>query len=141
MGAESGFKDYQANECKLNNQPIRRMSLQTQSILSQIDYNSVIEKRREMYQFISIALKDKNHLHLPSLDSFVCPMIYPFMTSDSLLRERLIKNKVFVACYWPNVLDWVSKNSIEYHLASQLIPLPIDQRYSIEDMQRIIDII
>lgn len=140
-GAEAGFRDYQDNECRLDNQPIRRMSPQTQIILSHIDYSSVIEKRRKMYQFISIALKDCNQIYLPSMDSFACPMVYPFLTTDDSLRERLIKNKVFVARYWPNVLNWVTSQSVEYRFVNHIIPIPIDQRYNIEDMQRIINII
>ena len=140
-GAEAGFKDYQANECKLDNQPVRRMSHHTQLILSQIDYESVIDKRRQNYRYLNQALKDKNLLHLPSMDSFFCPMVYPFMTDDESLRGRLIENKVFVARYWPNVLEWCGRTDIEYILASQIIPLPIDQRYEGAAMERIIEII
>lgn len=140
-GAEAGFQDYQANESKLDNQLIRRMSPQTKTILSQIDYDSVIEKRRQNYQYLNNAIGEKNLLQLPSMDSFTCPMVYPFMTDDESLRERLIQNKVFVARYWPNVLEWCKIEDIEYNLATRIIPLPIDQRYGKEDMKRILDIV
>lgn len=140
-GAEAGFKDYQANECKLNNQPIRRLSPQTKEILSQIDYDFIIEKRKQNYLYLSKALGVKNLLQLPSIDSFTCPMVYPFMTDDESLREWLIQNKVFVARYWPNVLEWCRENELEYKLATRIIPLSIDQRYGLEDMRKIIEII
>lgn len=137
-GAEAGFRDYQANECKLDNQPIRRMSPQTQSILSHIDYETVIQQRRQNYRFLSEALGEMNLIQLPFMDSFACPMVYPLMTNDESLRARLIENKVFVARYWPNVLEWCSNEDIEYELASRVIPLPIDQRYTEDDMRKII---
>lgn len=140
-GAEAGFKDYQNNECKLNNQPIKRISPQTKSILSNIDYKLIIEKRRQNYQFINKALGGKNLLQLPPIDSFICPMVYPFMTNDESLREQLIKHKVFVARYWPNVLEWCKEEDLEYKLVTQIIPLPIDQRYGKDDMKRILEII
>lgn len=140
-GAEAGFKDYQTNECKLDNQPIRRMASQTQKILSQIDYDSVIEKRRRNYQYLSNALGEKNLLLLPSMDSFTCPMVYPFMTDDETLRGRLLENKVFVARYWPNLLDWCMEDELEYLFATQIIPLPIDQRYAENEMIKIIETI
>ncbi|MBQ4588444.1 MAG: hypothetical protein IJA95_04090 [Bacteroidaceae bacterium] len=140
-GAEAGFKDYQTNECKLENQPIKRISPQTKSVLLKIDYKLIIEKRINNFQFISNVLGSKNLLQLPSIDSFVCPMVYPFMTNDKSLREQLIRNKVFVARYWPNVLEWCKEEDIEYKLAAQIIPLPIDQRYSKSDMERILEII
>lgn len=140
-GAEAGFKDYQANECKLDNQPIRRMSPQTKEILSQIDYGLIIEKRRKNYEYLSNALGEKNLLQLPSIDSFTCPMVYPFMADDESLRARLIENKIFVARYWPNVLEWCKADEIEYKFANQLIPLPIDQRYGKDDIEQILEII
>ena len=140
-GAEAGYKDYQKNECKLDNQQIRRMSPQTKEILYQINYESILEKRRQNYLYLSQILGEKNFLQLPSIDSFTCPMVYPFMTDDESLRGRLIQNKVFVARYWPNVLEWCNEDELEYKLTTQIIPLPIDQRYGKEDMDRIIEII
>ena len=140
-GAEAGFKDYQANECRLDNQPIRRMSTQTQTILSHIDYEIVIQKRKQNYRYLSEALGEKNLVQLPPMDSFTCPMVYPFMTNDISLRTRFIENKVFVARYWPNVLEWCNYEDIEYKFASLIIPLPIDQRYGEKDMERIIELI
>ena len=139
-GAEVGFKDYQINECKLDNQPIRRMSPQTREILSHIDHEAVINQRRKNYRYLTESLGEINLLQLPSMDSFNCPMVYPFLINDESLRTRLIENKVFVARYWPNVLEWCSPDDIEYKFANYIIPLPIDQRYGEEDMDRIINI-
>ncbi|MDO4190163.1 MAG: hypothetical protein Q4D14_00565 [Bacteroidales bacterium] len=142
QGAEAGFKDYQQNECKLDNQPIRRMSSQTEDILTHIDYESVIARRRANFDYLHNALASSNQLQLPSTDSFVCPMVFPYMVEDGPeLRNRLITNKVFVARYWPNVLEWASPDDIEHRLTTNLLPLPIDQRYGENDMKRIIRII
>lgn len=140
-GAEAGFKNYQLNECKLDNQPIRKMSPQTQLILSHIDYEAVIRKRRQNYCYLSEALEEMNILQLPAMDTFTCPMVYPFMTNDESLRTRLILNKVFVARYWPNVLEWCERESLEYKFAERIIPLPIDQRYGLKEMDVIIKLL
>ena len=140
-GAEAGFKNYQANESKLDNQPILKMAPETQSILSEIDYASIVAKRRQNYQYLSSALDATNQLRLPTMDTFECPMVYPYLTDDDTLRAKLIEHKVFVARYWPNVQKWTSVDSVEYRLATHVIPLPIDQRYDEKDMQRIIDLI
>jgi len=142
QGAEAGFKDFQANECKLDNQPIRRMSFDTLDILSHIDYEKIIAKRRSNFEYLHHALAEQNQLNLPSIDTFVCPMVYPFIgNGDGNLRERLIENKIFVARYWSNVLEWAKPQDKEYELAKNLLPLPIDQRYGEEDMNRIINVI
>ncbi len=142
QGAEVGFHDYQENEKKLDNQSIRRMCTNTRDILFHIDYEKVKEKRRSNFEYLHQTLKECNNLQVPSLDIFSCPMVYPLLLgSDRNLRSELIKNKVFVARYWPNVLNWRPNDSIEYLFADKIIPLPVDQRCDEEDLSRIVKII
>lgn len=141
FGAEAGFVDYQANEKKLNEQPVRLMSFQTKWLLDHIDYDNVVARRRENYKYLHEAFRDKNALTLPDMTSFSCPMVYPFMMqTDRNLRKELIDNKVFVARYWPNVED-TEGFEVEYDIAMNVIPIPCDQRYGMEEMNRITDII
>jgi hypothetical protein len=53
----------------------------------------------------------------------------------------LIKEKIFVATYWPNVFDWTLPDSMEYYLAKNIVPLPIDQRYNLDDMQYMVTVL
>ena len=141
LGAEAGFADYQENETKLDNQPIRWMSNTTKRILDHINYDQVIEKRRKNFQYLNESLSEKNFLVLPNIDSFACPMVYPFVTRiNRNLRKELIDNKVFVAKYWPNVHQ-LNDYETEYEMATRLIPVPCDQRYSIREINRMIEIV
>ena len=141
FGAEAGFADFQANEKKLDDQPIRYMSFQTKWILDHVGYEKVIACRRENYKYLHEALRDKNALVLPDMNSFTCPMVYPFMMKTKRdLRKKLIENKIFVARYWPNIED-VAEFETEYDISMDVIPIPCDQRYGYEDMNRIINLI
>ena len=140
LSAEQGFADFRRADDGLDNQPIRKMSKLTQRIMQSIDYELAAKKRRENYLILQEALGDENNLTLP-LDDDAVPMVYPFLAPIKGLREKLIENKIFVARYWPNVLDWTTKDDIEYLLAYQLQPLPIDQRYGKDEMRRIIETI
>ena len=137
IGAEAGYKDFRENDDSLCNQDIKRMSKLTESILSSIDYKTISQKRRLNYAFLNDALGESNLIHL-NLDDESVPMIYPYLTSDSTLKQKLIENKIFVATYWPNVFDWVTPNGIEYKLANCLVCIPVDQRYEDADMERIL---
>lgn len=142
FGAEAGFKEFQENEAKLNNQPIRWMSNTTKRILDHIDYDKLIAIRRTNYSYLHDNLIKKNLLQLPDLDSFICPMVYPLMTNiDQYLRKELINNKIYVAKYWPNIEEWCSPDVLEYNLSQNLVCLPIDQRYNIREMDLILDMI
>lgn len=141
FGAEAGFADFQANEVKLDNQPIRWLSGTTKRILEHIDYDRIIKKRRANFEYLNEALGEKNFLDLPNLDSFACPMVYPFVTRiNRNLRKKLIDNKVFVAKYWPNV-QLFRDFYLEYDMANRVVPITIDQRYDKGAMDRIINII
>ena len=141
FGAEAGFKEFQENERKLDDQPIRSMSGKTKEILGHIDYEMVVNRRRTNWQYLYSLLQERNHLSLPCLDSFACPMVYPFMVEDGeRLRRKLIEGKVFVAKYWPNVVD-DGIHKTEFLLSNQIVSIPCDQRYQEEDMERIVELL
>lgn len=137
-GAESHYLEFKGNDKKLRNQPIKMMSRLTESLLKSIDYDIVAKKRRENYEYLDKVLKNNNQLDV-SIENYVVPMVYPYLTNKKDLREYLLENKIFVAKYWPNVQDWVEKGTLEYKLQENLLPLPIDQRYDISDMKLICD--
>lgn len=140
LSAEQGFADFRKVDDGLDNQSIRKMSKLTQRIMLSIDYKAAAKKRRENYQMLHEALGEDNNFVL-ALDEDAVPMVFPFLAPIKGLREKLIESKVFVARYWPNVLEWTTEEDIEYLLAYQMQPLPIDQRYGDGDMKRIIDLI
>lgn len=140
ISAEEGFADFRKNDNVLDNQPIRMMSKLTQQMMKGIDYDAIANHRRENFGKIHAALNSSNKLHLELADDAV-PMVYPYLTSVEGLRERLIDNKIFVARYWPNVLELTTMDDIENLLVFQMQPLPIDQRYGGEEIKRIVDII
>lgn len=136
-GAEKGYVDFKTNSEALINAPIRRMSNLTHALLCSIDYDDSKRRRWDNYQCLDSALKKTNMLHL-SCGSDDVPMVYPYLTTDKELRDRLISSRIYVATYWPNVLKWCDITSKEFSLAQTLLPIPIDQRYDTDDMIKIL---
>ena len=62
-------------------------------------------------------------------------MIYPFLCRVDGLRGRLIKNKVYVSQWWKYLLELLPADSVEADYSRYLLPLPIDQRYTPDDMR------
>lgn len=141
IGPSEGYDDFKTNSKQLVGQPIKRMSRLTQRMLSSIDFEIAKNKRRTNFEFLHKHLKKTNLLDIPSMDSFACPMVYPYLTDDLSLRTKLIEDKVFVATYWPNVKGWTTEDMFERDLMGSLLPIPCDQRYGIEEMNTIISII
>jgi hypothetical protein len=140
LSAEEGFKDFRRVDDGLDKQPIRKMSKLTLRMMQGIDYEAAAQRRRTNYQILQDAIGKDNTLELHLEDDAV-PMVYPYLVSVEGLREKLIDNKVFIARYWPNVLDWTKQEDIDYLLAFQMLPLPDDQRYNEEEMKRIVKVL
>lgn len=140
-----GYSAFQSNDNALRNLPLSGMSQLTIDILHSLDYSKIVEVRRSNYNYLHSVLAGKNEfirlLQIRGMESFACPMVYPFYTGDVTLRSRLINNHVFVAQYWPNVQQWCTTKDCEYALCNHILPLPIDQRCGEEDMDKIIELI
>lgn len=142
LSPEEGYSSFRGNEERLDNNPIRRMSKLTQALLSSIDYEFVRKRRNENFFFLHENLRDKNELtELIESNYIDGPMVYPFMTRDHSIMEKLHDNRIYVATYWNDVFERTDENSLEWQLAKCIIPLPIDQRYDNDDMIRILNTI
>ena len=127
VGAEAGYADFRHNDDSLIGQPIKRMSNITEKILCSIDYESTKELRRANYVALDSQLKNTNGIELHMDDDSV-PMVYPYLTTDETLRQRLIDNRIFVATYWPNK-EWQCAG-FDLILQKQLLPLPITTKFN-----------
>lgn len=140
-GAESAYAEFCTNDAALDTSPLMGMSRLTRRILAGVDYPAAAQARRANYTALHRALGNSNRLHA-DLPADAVPMVYPYWVENGAqLRQRLIANRVFVATYWPNVLEWSAPGTLEHELATNLLALPIDQRYGAGEMQRILSII
>ena len=135
LGAEAGYQDFHNNDDALRHQGIKKMSKLTEAILAGIDYEAAKKKRRNNYLLLEETLGTTNQIHLYLTEECV-PMVYPYMTDDSLLKQKLIENKIFVATYWPNVFEWTTDGMMERMMAERLVPVLCDQRYEESDIDR-----
>jgi hypothetical protein len=132
-GAEAGYDQFKTNDKKLDNLPIKKMSVLTERLLRNISFEDVKHKRKRNFNYIHQLLKNQNEL-TPIIDDneYEAPLIYPFLKEgNKKLREKLTDNKIFTAVYWPNVKEWiVGYSHWEMYLQDNLIAIPIDQRYN-----------
>jgi hypothetical protein len=134
------FQDYRRSEQRLAGRPLRLMSTLTRAILSGVDYERARLVRERNFLFLHAVLQPMNHLPIDTAEARG-PMVYPLLSDDSSLRQRLLARSIYVATYWPEVLESAEATVEEKRLAAQLIPLPIDQRYGIEQMQAVLDVV
>lgn len=136
--ASEFYEMFCESEKEFENENISQMSLLTENFMNAINYSFVKKKRRKNYKYLFKKLKEINILKLNKTYGFY---MYPFYVKNGdKLKKYLISNKVYIPTLWPNVLD-MNNDSLEYDIVNNLIPIPIDQRYDIEDMNYIVNLI
>lgn len=137
--ASEFYSEYVANNGKFDYEPIKIMSKLTENLLKGIDYENVKKVRFNNFSFLHNVLENKNKLGLLIPEG---PFMYPFFVENGAeIRKELQKRKIYIPTLWPNVLNACDTSDLEYCLANNTLPLPCDQRYSIEDMKYMCDVL
>lgn len=139
-GIEQAYTDFITNEARLNDNDIQSMSSLTRRLLRSINYRECKNKRTENFKFLNEQLLLANELDFV-LPEEVPAMMYPFLISKKGIRSKLIEKKIFVPTYWPNVLKWTKQKMFENQLTRHLVCLPVDQRYNLNDMEYIVNVL
>ncbi|MCF6279739.1 MAG: hypothetical protein L3J14_05265 [Flavobacteriaceae bacterium] len=141
LGSEKAYADFIQNEKKLNSLPIQLMSSYTNNILKTINYNKKRRTRRENFEVLHSYLEKFNKLPIHYSDDTV-PLCYPlYIDNGSEIRNKLIKNRIYVPKYWPNLNGLYKEDSITKELVENIIALPLDHRYDIDDMNFILKVL
>lgn len=139
QGSAAGYAHYKQSHKTVDPKGVRKMSALTRHMISGIDFETAKRKRNENFNILHSELGGINAYPIPATD-YAAPMFYPLLvnTGESM-KQHLIGQKIFVGTYWPAVLQSQPAASLEHRLSQNIVPLPVDQRYGEDDMQRIID--
>lgn len=131
------FIDY---EKKLNSD-IYRISIISERLLNNIDYQSVKKKRMDNFSFLHASLKQYNEFRIDKRDNSV-PFCYPFLPSKKINLEELYKRNLFIPSYWSDTINRRIKGfDYEKYISNNLLPLPIDHRYGRKEMELMVEIV
>lgn len=139
QGAHAAATAAQEAEDSLSAPP-RRLSPQTRQRLLGINCAAAAARRRENYRLLHAALAPLNRLALPD-EPPAAPMCYPLVSGIPDLRDSLVDAGIALPLYWPEVIAATEAHETENRLARALLPLPLDQRYTAADMQRLLRLI
>ena len=128
-----------AAETDLDREPMA-MSPLTRRLLDAYDFNLIARRRMQNYAALHRLLGPINRLELPETPP-AAPFCYPLVSGIPDLRDSLVDAGVALPFFWPEVVKATGAESVENRLARTLLPLPIDQRYSPEDMQRLASLV
>lgn len=133
--ASEFYAEYVENNHFFRNQPIKTMSKLTENLLHGIDYEEVRKRRRQNFCYFHEMFQSMNILNLSVPDgAFMYPL---YIENGAEVRKQLQAKKIFIPILWPAVFNLCEENELEYDMAKNILPIPVDQRYGIEDMKYI----
>ncbi|UZE25263.1 hypothetical protein LOY67_07605 [Pseudomonas sp. B21-056] len=135
---------FQALEQALENDGIKAMATSTARVLDSIDYQEIARQRMDNFAQLRQRLDHCNRFcSWPAQP--VATLCYPLLAKSAetatRLRTQLLEQHIYVPGYWREVLSTATAPTIERDWAECLLPLPIDQRYNVDDMNRLADAI
>lgn len=139
-GTNGAYKDSLLGEESIGFS-VKIMSDLTRKILKNIDYDQIKYARKRNFNILHNMLDSVNSFKQIDTNEDFTPMIYPLIVEDDSLREKLINNNIYVPQWWKYLSGKLSKNSVEEKMVKYLFPLPIDQRYSNEDMINLSEVV
>lgn len=126
------YQEYVDNNHFFQKEPIKRMSKLTENLLHGIDYDATRKRRTENFAYLHERLESTNQLRLVVPDG---AFMYPYYVDNGVkLRKKLQAEKIFIPTLWPAVFNRCNQNELEYQMAKNILPIPVDQRYGIWEM-------
>ena len=134
--ASEFYSEYVENNHLFKNEPIKSMSKLTENLLHGIDYEMVKKRRTQNFSNLHRKLHTINKLTLSVPDgAFMYPL---YIDNGEDVRKQLQAKKIFIPTLWPAVFNLCNEDDVEYDMAKNILPISVDQRYGIEDMEYIV---
>lgn len=133
--ASEFYGEYVMNNDFFKKEPVRKMSKLTHNLLKGIDYDAVRRRRNRNFRCLHEHFKERNRLLVDIPEG---PFMYPLYIEDgSKIRKKLLMEKIYIPTLWPDVFGICKESDLEYDMAKNILPLPVDQRYEEKDMEYI----
>ena len=128
----TAYTDCEDSFCK---QLPKKMSKLTSNILRSFNYSYISTVRTENFSYLQSVFSHINKLDLKIPEG---PYMYPLLVENgAIVRKKLQEEKIFIPILWPDVFNCSDAAEFEKYLASNILPIPVDQRYTVDDMEYI----
>ena len=133
---------YRSAEDILNNQEeIYNISEMSAKVQANLDLNEVKRKRRANFELLSKELKQYVK-PVFTLEDREVPLYFPVLVDDrGALQKHLVANAIYAPLVWPKDDKQLRQCDGAENAYEHLLCIPIDQRYGLDDMKRIVEVI
>lgn len=145
-GEKSLFREkYQLAEEYLENQiEYHEMSPSSKKLQANLDVNGLKKKRRENYNFLYEQIRNIEEIKIlmPKCNQDDTPLYFAMLVENRTeLQEKLRQKDIYAPIIWPQEFLQVCICKEAQKIYKNVLCLPVDQRYGLDDMQRICECI
>lgn len=134
---EKAFSEFLEYEKALGSK-IEGISVLSERLLSNVNFETVRKIRNNNFNFLKKELGEFNKLKIDTneVDNFC----YPLLLAEPIGKRDLSNQQIFIPNLWieitkrPNALDY----KFECKISTELLPLPIDHRYTDKDLSQVV---
>lgn len=115
-------------------------------LINSLDSKDLVSKRRGNFNVLQDGLKRINYMQalFERLPKNVCPMFYPILIKSNRddICKKLIKERIYCPIHWsiPIQIEANNLDSSTLLTYNNILSIPCDQRYGINDMERIVSV-
>lgn len=131
---EDVLRAFRTNEARMTTKVLRASAL-SELLLRKVDWRAAQQTRMANFSAVHAVLGPSNALELDDTGT-TGPLCYPFLTDAEVDLARFHARGIFAARYWPDLDSRPEKVQfpMELRLSRRLIAVPIDQRYSADEL-------
>ncbi len=135
IGASEFYSEYSNNNQHFQNEPLKSMSKLTHNLLRSINYSEVIKTLNSNFRFLHAKFRT---IYLAPISVPNGAFAYPLhLNEGDRIRKQLQKQRVYIPTLWPSVLSLCDRRTLEYEYALNVLPLPVDHRYTAVEMEKV----
>lgn len=137
-------RDREAEDLLDNQSKYFAISDLSAAIQTHLNVEELCEKRRKNFRVIAEGLKEIKGIKVifDQLADDEVPLYCPILCENrSLVQPLLVKNAVFAPVVWPKADCCPEVDADADYLYDHILCIPIDQRYDMDDMERIVNIL
>lgn len=133
--ASDFYPEYIKQESLMASMPVRRMSKLTNNLLHGIDYQFVEDRRTQNFKYLHKRLEKINRLDIKlAKGAYMYPL---YIKNGDKVRGKMHRERIYIATLWPDTFQICREDELEYDMAKNILPVPVDQRYTVSDMEYI----
>ena len=139
VNAETSYAYFLEAEAALSRSPALGISNLSRALIEASDTDFICKARRNNFEALHARFRGSNELsHLIDRvlgrDGFV-PFMYPLLLpTGKMIRRQLIENRIYSPTLWSAIAEASEASDYEKHMSLNTVHLPVDQRYTLDDM-------